>query len=425
MVLLRPKLRWFLYTACSLAVLAPATRAQVAELRGQFARLVAEGEREQIPWTVSLSAPELRLDQRLGVEVKVSLSQSDLKRHATKHDLVLMVRVAQQGTGWLPGFEWLALPVDEPLASGTGIEFQVFFLARPGNFRVGIVLLDRISGHSSVTVRPLRVDPLRNDPLPHAFRSLPAAEFVSSVEGFEAAFLSKMTGKLWLPVETRRKVQMEILANFTLSEEFRLRQRNPPAFARFRRRSRPPSVEDNLLATLAALKPLTEFASPDGLRITGLDLNRRRVVFEQEPLAPPAWQRLQRGVADFKSNVVSADTLLGQKESAEFLREILRERLRNEPAPGGGSASDAEKPLRVLILLSGAMVFPKGADLSPLAPAPSCHCRVYFIRLRLFGNFWDELDSILRPLKPRRFDVSTPADYRRALAAILEDLRKL
>jgi hypothetical protein len=35
------------------------------------------------------------------------------------------------------------------------------------------------------------------------------------------------------------------------------------------------------------------------------------------------------------------------------------------------------------------------------------------------------LDAILRPLEPRRFDVRTPDDYRRALAAILADLREL
>jgi hypothetical protein len=412
--------------ALCVAAFATRTRAQEPNVGELFATLIAEGEREQIPWTVTLAEPQLRLDQRLGAEAKISIDQEPLNRHGEKHDLLVMARVAPLGGDWLPGLEWLALPVEKPLASNTTLEFQFFFVARPGDFRIGIVLFDRVSGHSNATIRTLRVESLRDDPLPQAFRDLPAAEFLTATEGFEAAFLTKMKGKLWLPVESQRNLQIEILANFSPSEEFTVQQSRPPPFRFGRRRRSVPTVEDHLFVTLAALKPLAELQWRGGLRITALDLLRRRAIFDQQPLAPAEWPRLSESLDDFKSNVVSTETLLAQKESAEFLRQVLRERLQASTASSGSAvAPQKEPPLRVIIFLSGAMVFPKGADLSPIEKAPSCNCRVYFIRLRPFGNYWDQLDAILRPLKPRRFDVRTPAEYRRALAAILADLREL
>lgn len=420
--------RFLLAALCALP--APSARAQDAEVREAFARLMAAGEHEQIPWMISFSPPRLRMDQRLRVGLMVTLRNSDLNRYGSKHDLLLMVRLGQAAAAdWLPGIAWVPQPIEEPLAKGTDIEFQIHFLAKPADLRVGIVLLDSVTGHSSVTIRPLRVAPLRSDPLPLAYRDLPVAEFASAFEGLEEAFLADTRGKLWLPLQPRRTLNLEVLVNFSHSDEFRaarsrgsLGSRGRPAW--LSQLTRPPTAEDNLRLLLAALKPWTELASPDGVRITGLDLLRRRVVCEKGAAAALDWPRLRDALADFKPNVVSTETLLGQKEGADFFRQILRQRLAATGSPPPAS-SESQRPLRVFVLLSSAMLLPEESDLSPIEPEPGCRCRFYFIRLHTLGNEWDDLSRILSPLKPRRFDVRTAQDYRRALAAILRELNEL
>lgn len=407
------------------------------EFRARFDQWIAEGERQQIPWDIAVSAPELRMDQRLGLTAKVSLGDKDLNRHGTEHDLVLMARIAPSGSDWLPGMALLTQSLEKPLSNRTNLEFHLQILAKPGKYRLGIVLWDRVSGDRSVTIGAIRVEPLESDPLPRSFAKLPAAEFIPALEGLDVAFLPGMRGRLWLPVESSRKVQIELLVNFSHTEEFRFPVVNDPRFPSGpfglprrwpspRRRSGP-NLEDNLKLVLAALKPLSELSSPDGLRVTGLDLMRRRVVFDQQGAAPLDWPRLREGLSDMNSNVVSADALLGQTEGAEFLRQTLHLRM-EAGATAGGPAEQAtaeKRPLRVFILLSSSTLFPDGTDLTPIEPVPSCNCRFYFIRLRVFGNLWDDLDRILQPLKTRRFDIRSPQDYRRALAAILDDLREL
>lgn len=429
-------------TAQTVSPQPPASR---SELEVAFDHMISLGERSQIPWDVKLTSPRLRLDQRLEAVIDVELSHATLNRHAAQHDLTLMVRMSKHDGDWLPGHSRLAKQLDQPLPGRTTLVFTVRALVVPGSYRVAVLLFDRISGHSSVALRSLRVDPPVPEPLPQAFRQLPPVEFIHSQEPLEDAMLVGAEGRLWLPLKTQRPLHLELLVNFSHSEEFMGRGRSSTSdwwsglrwrWPRMGRRSRP-KAEDNLTMILSALKPLAEMAVANGsLRITTLDLGNRKILFEQRDPNPLDWPKLRDALSQFNSNVITADALAGGKESPAFLREVLTQRLAPSPAAtpelasySAAQASEAEpaaeEPLRVFIVLSSAMLFVSGSEVSPVEPFQNCNCRVYYLRLRILGNIWDQIDDVLDPLKPRRFDIRSPADYRSAIAAILNDLRSL
>jgi hypothetical protein len=70
-------------------------------------------------------------------------------------------------------------------------------------------------------------------------------------------------------------------------------------------------------------------------------------------------------------------------------------------------------------------LFESGSDLRPLQIEGDCNCRVYYLRFRLsLNDVFDQLDKLIKPLRPRIFNLMTAVDLRRAIAAIVEDLRK-
>jgi hypothetical protein len=102
------------------------------------------------------------------------------------------------------------------------------------------------------------------------------------------------------------------------------------------------------------------------------------------------------------------------------------------PAGNGGNDGGsyagalAAEPLRVFIVVSSLVTFERGADLTPVRPPQGGDFRVYHLQYHLgTANFWDDLPRVLRELAPRRFELQSPEEFRRALARILAELRAL
>jgi hypothetical protein len=113
---------------------------------------------------------------------------------------------------------------------------------------------------------------------------------------------------------------------------------------------------------------------------------------------------------------ISTEALQGSKNNGAFFREFLNQRLTGVP--------DADR-LRVFILVTSSRLFESGSDLRPLQIEGDCNCRVYYLRFRLsLNDVFDQLDKLIKPLRPRIFNLMTAVDLRRAIAAIVEDLRK-
>ena len=93
-----------------------------------------------------------------------------------------------------------------------------------------------------------------------------------------------------------------------------------------------------------------------------------------------------------------------------------------------------------MIILSSLVFFEPGVEKRPIGLAPRPDVKVIYIRYQPLppSNFNlegrprrnyalgpDELEPLLKPLEPRLFEVSTPQQFRKALALILGEIAKL
>lgn len=372
------------------------------------------GPIEEIPWKLRISKPYLRTDQRLAVRFRARVQAKDLIPNQSGHDLFWLVRVQDPAGHWLNSNEPGRTTLEYPLTDNHVLDFRVTAVFRPGEYRAVVLLYDRVADKRSLEIQDIEVEALKHDPLPGSFRNLPPVEFVTKVSGWDVFYHPELQGKLWLPLETKRPVEIQILVNFGATKQHT--GRLAPYYL-------------NIAQMVGALKPLTEIRLLNGtMRVTGFDLNARKIIFDQENLTELDWPRLQEAVSAASPRVVSVEELASSTQRAAFFRDLLAERLR---VPGADSATKDGRdpgqasPHRVFIVLSNYILFPRGTDLTPVEPPADCDCRVYHLRYQLLYANWDELEEVMRPLKPRRFDIQWPEHLRKALGQILNELRQL
>ena len=172
-------------------------------------------------------------------------------------------------------------------------------------------------------------------------------------------------------------------------------------------------------STVGALTALSQMDLMQGsLSITGLDLVRRRVMFEQGDIQGVKWDSLMDAMKKAQSPNITAEALQGSKNNGAFFREFLNQRLTSE--------SPADNAMRVFIVVTSSRLFESGSDLRPIQIEGDCNCRVYYLRFRLNVNdVFDQLEGFMKPLRPRIFNLITARDLRKAIAEIVEDLGKL
>jgi hypothetical protein len=360
------------------------------------------GEHAEIPWSFTLRDPYLRIDQRLEILYSVRIAGKNLNRSGDSHELFLVSRVSS------PDGEWLHEPniirhTIEQVPKDVQAEFLMHVVVQPGDYLLWVVLYDRETGKHNVAKRRVRVAELRGDPLPDMYRRMPLVEFPQITDS-NAGGLAFMNSPLYLPVHNKRPLQVELISMLSPPEQWTGRVRVMRAHS------------DNTLGALAALSQL-ELAE-GSLSITGLDLARRQVLFEQRDFQHVQWDSLMEAMKKAQSLNISAEALQGSKNNGAFFREILNQRL-----TGDQPSADT---MRVVIVVTSAQLFESGSDLRPLQIEGDCNCRVYYLRFRLnLNDVFDQLEKFMKPLRPRIFNLITSRDFRKAIGEILEELEKL
>ena len=360
------------------------------------------GEHSEIPWTFSVREPYLRIDQRLEVRYVARISGKDLNRVGNSHELFLVNRISSPEGEWLNEPNIIRHTAEDKLPNNVQAEFQMSVVAQPGDYILWAVLYDRKTGMHNVAKRRLRVAELRSDPLPDLYRRMPLVEFPnvdeSSPDG--AGFVNS---QLYLPVHNKRPLQVELISMLSPPEQWTGRARVVRAH------------NDDTLGALAALSQMD--LTEGSLSIAGLDLMRRRVMFEQRDFQRVEWASLVHAMKQAQSPDISAEALQGSKNNGAFFREFLNQRLSADSTVGEG--------MRVLIVVTSPQVFESGSDLRPLQIEGDCNCRVYYLRFRLNVNdVFDQLERFIKPLRPRIFNLISARDLRKAIAEIVQDLGK-
>ncbi len=392
--------------------------APVSNLSVPFERWLAEGNRKEIPWRLELSQPRLRPEQRIGFAVHATIPGKHLAGLEPGRNIYLGARIRDEQGQWL-GHNVVGALLDKQLPQTAALSLMLRFYIQPGDYHVAVFLYDDASQEHSFATRRLRVRPLRNDPLAGSDANLPRVEAAPPESGLDALYQPRITSRPAWPVVTKRPLRIEVIAVATGTEGASPSSRN---------------------YAVSALKVLSQMDLDNGtLHVTVLDISRRKLLFEQENVRSLDWTGLRTVLEDVDPATISIQALQGSKEAPAFFRHAALNKLRNRISPdrspassGNGASVAAVEPLRILIVVSSALHFEGGADLTPV-PAEACGaCRVYFLRQFSWAartsNPWhygpDQLEQLLKPLSPRTFTIYFPEDFRRALGQILKDLRQ-
>jgi hypothetical protein len=360
------------------------------------------GDHADIPWDFRVSEPLLRVDQRLEVLYSLKIDAKAINKTGSEHELFLISRVST------PDGEWLNQPgivretVDQELPDRRSMQFSMRVVVQPGDYVLWIVLYDRKTGKHNVTKHHFKVGELHGDPLPNLYRRLPLVEFpeYGDVDGGFGALRSL----LYLPVRNKQPLDIHLISMLSPPEQWTGRSRVVRAH------------NDDTIGALAALSQM-EIASGT-ISITGLDLVRRQVLFQQQDFKSIDWNSLMDAMKKAQSPNISAGALQGSKNNGAFFRDFLDRQIGSDPAEGG--------PLRVFIVVTSSTLFESGADLRPIQIEGDCRCRVFYLRFRLNVNdVFDELEKFMKPLHPRTFNLLSARDLRKAIAEIVEEMEKL
>ena len=385
--------------------------------RYPFDKWSEAGDRAQLRWNVRIPAPQLTSHQRLASRVEVEIEAREVEKRRGRGELITFFQIEDSG-----GRRWRRHDTFNLAAVPAGAKAKAAFYAQdffvlPGDYKVSLAVCDSKTSGYSFTQRTLRVSPLRNDPLPNAFATLPAIELASPLGLPDYWFQPYTRGRLNLPIETAKTVQIDVILNLTLSE------RTAGSLAAFRR---------NMNALVPALKVLSQLRPSQGvLNVTLLDLTKRRI-WEQKNVEELNWERLRAPFAESNPGVIDAQSLAAKEQMTQFFWDQILDRLR--PDPGGAEH-------RAVIVLSSPLFLAHQIKVEPAAPPRDPRRRVFYLRYRPLPRYRtipipdggilppaaalpsDDLEKTLKGLDAKNFSPINPAEFRKALAAIMETIR--
>jgi hypothetical protein len=384
-------------------------------------------EQTGMRWTARVSRPRLSTHQRLSAELEVSLDGVELAKRRGKGQLFVLAQLNDAKGQAFQDHGTIELDKIEEGVSKQDVTCTLTAFILPGDYGVSLALFFTSTGEHSVKREKLHVPPLKNDPLPEAWRDLPAVEFIEDGEPPDSWYLPSVTGRLHLPLEARRPARIDVIVNLTPSEK---------ASGSERIQGR------NLGALLPALKAIAAVDRRNAsLNVALLDLSRQRVLFHQDDVSALDWSGMRDALTGQDPGKIDLKSLENRGHDAAFFVTEVRRRL------GAGP----EEQARALVVLSSPVAFERGEDLEPIRLTSAPDCRVFYFRCRPQtilqppqeepargrrpgfvrpirfgpGPQIDQLEPTLKPLAPRLFDIETPEQFRKALAAVLSEISSM
>ena len=355
----------------------------------------------QIPWKIEVKSPDVRMDQRLEIAYMARIPAKQLNKLANVHELFFIIGVNGADGKWLVEPKVVHQAVKSELPNDIELWFSDWIFTQPGNYVLWFVLYDRETEKHNVAKRPVKVSQLNNDPFPNMTERLPAIE-LPRFSDREGGTVLGVYGGLHLPVENKRDIHVDLLSVLSPPEQWAGQKE---------------IVRSHNEQTVAAVNTLSQMRLASGsISITGLDVTRREMPFQLGDSRQLDWTNFAAALHEStNTQTVSTETLLGNKTGGAFFRNSVNQIL-----------ADSVEPMRVLIVITSSLRFERGSDLQPLKLQGDCRCRVYHLRFRHSVNdVFDDIEKLLKPLRPKTFNLVTAEDLRKALAGIIRDLEQL
>jgi hypothetical protein len=375
----------------------------------QFAQWAGSGPQEEVPWKVHAQSTGLSVYQRLSALVVAEIEGRYLKQRPTSGDLVAQLQLIDHDGRVYRDHSILTIDPRRPdVSNGAYFAWSLFML--PGEYDLVLTLVDKVTGKRNYAHRNLHIDRLNKDPLPEAWRDLPAVEFLRVENPPDSYFHPDSWSRLRLPLTSQHPVRIEVLANLTGTGRAMVSHR---------------AYNFNLTSLLPILKTFSQMEVQNGvLNFEVLDLVRRQVSFEQDNAHNLDWPRLKEAVTRADPTKIDVRALQDVKHTASFMRQEVARRL--------GDGKDNQEATPVLVVISSAAFFDSFDDINDTLLPKECNCAIYYIRYspvgmrrRLSPVEFDNVKKVLKPLPVRRHYAETPEDLRRIMAEIIQDVSKM
>lgn len=406
-----------------------------------FDSWIDQGDQAHIRWTARVLPVELSNHQRLQAKIDIQVDGNELARRRGKGHLVVLVQFSDSDNRVYQTHEAMDLQLVKDDIGRSNVSYMPAAFVTPGDYRISLAIFATATGEHSAMRIPLHVNPLKNDPLAGASRDLPPVEILQPAQSPDDLFLPNITGRLNLPLETRRPVRVEILVNAS------------PISAG--EPSRTEHINNRSLASLIpALKVISNMNVRNGMsNVALLDLTTQHVIFQQDAVHELDWPRLGPSLTEAGPNKIDIHALENRRQNAQFFVAQVRRRIESSATNAKPDSNSASLP--ILIVLSGPMAFASGEDLHPIELAGKPDAEVFYFRVHSLperppidpflqdqrrgrrgplsqqpgrGPMTepdDSLERTLKPLQPHLFDVYTPAEFRKALANMLDEISRL
>lgn len=417
------RLIWvFALAPCAVHAGSPATE-QFAKV--PFEDWLAGGEGVRFKWTARVDPPALSFHQRLLSSVRLKLDGKDLAPRRGPGELHFYIQITDSEGRTYRSYDSINLESLDANIKAADLEYlqSAFFL--PGEYRLAAAIYDVERGEHSVRKSVFRVAPLKADLLPDLWAGLPRVEFLGRQDAPEVWFLPDVKGRLAPLTGLKQNATLDVILVLSPGQRVPGSGRLQGGYA-------------SLQALVPTLKAMGEFGGQSlRVNIEIIDLARHRVALNESDVRGLDWNRLKRALADADTAKIDVKALEERHRNAAFFGEEVS-RVVNRTAEG---------PRAVLVLASPS-TFPAGEEPSALAGGPETHAvplfyfryelpRPPFVRrgpaglppwnrfprpdfgMRLPEPVQDQLEPLIAPLKPEVYDVETPEQVRKALAAVL------
>ncbi|HVW83969.1 MAG TPA: hypothetical protein VHB50_04790 [Bryobacteraceae bacterium] len=379
-----------------------------------------DGEHSQIHWYTRVLPAHLSDHQRLTARIQIEIDAKEVAKRRGRGQLVTLLQIEDES-----GQQWrqhnsFSLSTIPPGVKPHSLLYSQDVFVLPGDYTISLAACDSRSSDYSFRRKSLHVAPLHGDPLPEAWRDLPAVEFVVPFGAPDFWFQPYVRGRLRLPIQSSRPVHVDVMMNMTPSE------RQAGSMGVFRR---------NMSILVPALKLLSALDIAAGsLDVTLLDLARRKS-WEQKDARGLDWVTMRAPFADNKPGVIDAQSLAAKGEMAQFFRDQVAERLHSR----GG-----EESRRVVIVLSAPVFLEHQYKVSPPDFPRDPDSKIFYLRYRptapmrpVFTAFDqgprppamsipnDDLEHALKAMEPHVFSAGTPGDFRKAVSSMLAEIARM
>ena len=388
-----------------------------------------ESVQPKIRWWLHASHPVLAMHQRLIVEFELRLDGAELESRRGKGQLQIYFQVTDADGRKYQSHGEIDLTKVEEGVKASYIVYTDYAFVLPGEYRVAAAFnLPSTNEHGAREDR-LRVQPLRGDPLAGSWYKLPPVEFLGASQPPETWFLPAVRGRLHLTVKPKHPVRLDIVANVSTSEQQVRGRRNP-------------SWRPGML--IPAFKAFAQVGVEAGATDTTLvDVLRRKVLFRQSAEQALDWDAIRPALVEASAGTIDLKALEGRRRDLAFLISELNRRLAGDGGP------------RAVVLISNMVEFESGQDVSTERVKRCDGCRLFYVRIRppiarpstpmavprggrrmggspggrslgyLSENPIDQIEPVLKPAAPRVFDIATPEQLRKAMAAILDEIARM